>query len=505
VSVPAGATVSRYFTDKVDSPLPANTTRVANLATTTSGDCLACEPANPTVPVLDAVKSVATVNGAPATDATQVAAGDVITYQIAVTNTGGSVGATTLSDAVPASTTYTGVGEGWSCTAPAAAGTGCTQQVSVPVGGTVTRSYTVTVDKPLAANVTTIANLATTTTGTCSDCEVENPTVPVLDTIKQVLTVNGAEADEDTRVLPGDTIVYAIEVTNTGGSTGTTTLSDAVPVNTTYTGAGEGWSCAAPAEAGAECTQSVEVAAGATVTVEYTLEVIDPLPAGVTRIANMVTTTDGTCVDCTPQNPVDGADVAVTKSVDRTVLIAGQGVTYTIGLTNLGPYEGRGVVAYDPIPAFVRNPVGAPDPAVPGSTCTTRPTTQADLDRLDPAFGPYTLASHPSTVECAYAAIAVGQKLTQTVRGSLDPALVTPQSVVRNEVVATSTTYDPDLSNNRAAVSTPAVPDVQVLAEPPLVLANTGAAVRLQILLAVLLLGIGLVLMRGATGRRRRA
>ena len=54
-----------------------------------------------------------------------------------------------------------------------------------------------------------------------------------------------------------------------------------------------------------------------------------------------------------------------------------------------------------------------------------------------------------------------------------------------------------------AAVSTPAVPDVQVLAEPPLVLAHTGAAVELQILLAGLLLGLGLVLVRATTRRRR--
>ena len=198
---------------------------------TSVGTCTTCTVENPTVPVLNTVKTVVTVAGAAATTSTQVKAGDVVVYSIAVTNTGGTSGTTTLSDAVPANTTYTGaVGEGWSCANPTAAGGACTQAVTVAAGATVAKSYTLTVNAPIPAGVEKIANVVTTSTGSCTSCTVENPTVPALSTVKQIVSVNGAAATTATQVAAGDTIVYSIAVTNTGGSTGSTTLGDVVPL-----------------------------------------------------------------------------------------------------------------------------------------------------------------------------------------------------------------------------------------------------------------------------------
>ena len=92
-----------------------------------------------------------------------------------------------------------------------------------------------------------------------------------------------------TAVKAGDVIVYAISVTNVGGTQGTTTLSDTVPANTTYTGSGQGWSCATGSPANSACTQPVTVAPGATVTKNYTITVVTPLPAGTQTVSNLVT------------------------------------------------------------------------------------------------------------------------------------------------------------------------------------------------------------------------
>ena len=147
----------------------------------------------------------------------------------------------------------------------------------------MTKHYTVTVVKPLPKSTKTVANLATSSEGTCSDCHPVNPVAGNLSVSKVIGTVNGKPASATTAVTGGDKITYNIVLINTGGSSVTTALSDPVPANSTYTGTGEGWSCAVGAKAGTKCGQEVTVAAGATVTEHYTMTVVDPLPDGSPR------------------------------------------------------------------------------------------------------------------------------------------------------------------------------------------------------------------------------
>ncbi len=107
-----------------------------------------------------------------------------------------------------------------------------------------------------------------------------------LDATKVLATANGQAGTSTTAVYGGETLVYRITVTNSGGTSGTTTLADAVPANTRYAGTGEGWSCFAGAVAGTACTQSVMVAAGASVSVNYTVMLVSPRPTGTTTVAN---------------------------------------------------------------------------------------------------------------------------------------------------------------------------------------------------------------------------
>src|SRR5438477_217702 len=108
----------------------------------------------------------------------------------------------------------------------------------------------VTVVKTLPAGTTQVANQVTSSVGTCSSCNPTNPTVAVLNTVKTIATVNGVAATSSTQVKAGDVIVYNGLNTNTAWSSGTTVLSDPVPSNTTYTGTGQGWSCATGSVAG---------------------------------------------------------------------------------------------------------------------------------------------------------------------------------------------------------------------------------------------------------------
>src|SRR5262249_31747986 len=152
-------------------------TAITNFVTTNQGNCQSAEEActatnpTPTPAELTTTKTLASVNGNPETPGQTVLPGDVLTYDITVTNHGGTQAAPTLTDRVPAGTTYTGPGaEGWgpSCsdTPPSPAGTPCTQQVTVPAAtatgpSSVIVHFTVTVDNPLPSGTTEISNVVT--------------------------------------------------------------------------------------------------------------------------------------------------------------------------------------------------------------------------------------------------------------------------------------------------------------------------------------------------------
>ena len=106
-------------------------------------------------------------------------------------------------------------------------------------------------------------------------------------------------------------IVYSIVTKNTGGWPGNAVLTDKVPLNTNYTGTGQGWSCAHGAPGGTTCTQSIAVAAGATSTLLFTATVVSPLNNGVVSIRNTVTSSGGTCSACFVSNLKSAPIIAI--------------------------------------------------------------------------------------------------------------------------------------------------------------------------------------------------
>jgi uncharacterized repeat protein (TIGR01451 family) len=335
---PGKATI--HFTVKVDNPLPSDTIEITNTVSSSEGSChLApstepgCTAINPTPPNPTTTKTLADVDGHPATPGQTVLPGDKLTYLITVTNHGGTPATPTLTDRVPTNTTYAGVGEGWTpCVAapgtPSAAGTECTQKVPVPAATateptSVTVHFTVKVNDPLPSSATEIRNVVTSDEGTCQvtepACTASNPTPAELSTTKTLSLVNGDPATPGQTILPGDKLTYDITVNNHGGSPATPTLTDHVPANTTYTGpVTEGWgpSCSdtPPSPAGTACTQRVTVPAATaeggpgSVTAHFTVTVDNPLPSGTTEITNVVLSSEGTCVapspECTVTDPI---------------------------------------------------------------------------------------------------------------------------------------------------------------------------------------------------------
>jgi len=123
-------------------------------------------------------KVLSAINGTAPAAGQQVNAGDLLTYTITSTNAGQTAGATTLTETVPASTTYTGPdGAAWTGCAPGvASSTQCTTIQNVPANGSTSTTFTVSANRPLANGVQAITNVVTSSADpACSACTVTAP------------------------------------------------------------------------------------------------------------------------------------------------------------------------------------------------------------------------------------------------------------------------------------------------------------------------------------------
>ena len=135
-----------------------------------------CPPASPAS--ITTMKALTAINGAQPAAGQLVNAGDVLTYTITSTNAGQTAGATTLTETMPASTTYKGPdGGAWTGCAPGAANpTQCIAVQNVPANSSTSNTFTVAASKPLASGTRSITNVVTSSADPiCAMCSVTVP------------------------------------------------------------------------------------------------------------------------------------------------------------------------------------------------------------------------------------------------------------------------------------------------------------------------------------------
>jgi uncharacterized repeat protein (TIGR01451 family) len=241
-------------------------------------------------------------------------------------------------------------------------------------------------------------------------------------------------------VNAGAPLSYNVTVTNLGTdpTAGTVTVVDTLPAGVTAaSGSGSGWTCGAPASGTITCSTTATALANNTLPV-LTFAMTAPVnAANVTNSATVSSSIDTNSTNNTASvNTAVGAqaDLSISKT-GPTGVTAGQNITYTVAVTNLGPSVATGVTVNDPVPAnltFVSNAGG----------CTT----------------PY---------PCNVGTLNGNASVTITSTYSTSPAF---SGNVTNNAQVTATTPDPNPNNNSVSATT------NVGAQADLGITKTGPA-----------------------------
>lgn len=443
-SIPAGAVA--VFSLTVD--VPANAADGSMLSSTSTASSATADPngANNSTMTSTTVNAQAdlsiTVVGTP----DPVVAGTALTYAIDVVNNGPSdAQSLSVSQSTPAGTTFASViaPGGWNCTSPPIGGSGPVTCTAPTLASSASASFSlsVTVD-PAAPDgsmipATAIVSSATMDPNGANDSAADNTAVAVSADVSI-----GVIATPDP-VIAGTQLTYSVNIINGGPSDAlAVAVSEATPANTTFAtlGAPPGWSCTTPTPGTAgmiTCTNPA-LAAGGTASFSLVVNVLPSVPEGSTIAASA--TVGSASPDATPSNNTAAASTAVGASANMSVsstaepetVNAGETVTYTLTATNLGPSDAVNVAITTAIP----------DGMAFESVTADGGTTSA------PAIGATTgdvICTWPGVTPAGGSRTAM---LTLRALTSLpDGALVATGST------ATSSTVDPDTTNNLASGS----------------------------------------------------
>ncbi|MCW2758750.1 MAG: hypothetical protein JWO46_2496 [Nocardioidaceae bacterium] len=338
-------------------------------------------------------------------------AGSVATYTLDVTNLGPSVhsGTLTVTDPVPAGTTYVGAtGTGWTC-GQATGTVTCTRSDAQPVGALDQITVQVKVD---SARTTVVTNKATVDgrTGGTPDSVSGNDSDTVTTTPDALadLSIDKQARGTLTAGRPG---TYRLTVHNDGPSDSAGVfVTDPLPTDLLYTGSTSvtgSWTCAATGQA-VRCDLAGTLPVGQDAVVDIAVAV-DPAHTGTLSNTATVHATTPEPIGTLGNDSDTDTNAAAVESDLRTVkthpagnVVAGQDVTYTITVTNGGPSNNAG-----PIVVTDTLPVGMTCASVAGAACSGRSITytrpgglvnNASFDvvvvaHVDPAAGPATLTN----------------------------------------------------------------------------------------------------------------
>lgn len=365
LTIPASGFTTVSVTVQINNPLPAGSV-IANVAYETGNSVPPCPGPSTSCVVTQTAPNVSltkTLTGNTSATPGEASPNASLTYTVTATNTG-STAATGygISDAVPANTSFVSATSGGTLSGNIVNWTNLT----VPANGSVSVSVTDKVAAVIPAGVTSISNVAYQTGNSVPPCPGTSPscvTTPTVSDLVLTKTLTGNSGTMPGFATGGAQLTYTITVQNIGGSSATGVVVDEkVPANTTYDSTGSSpWSCANGSGAGTLClSPSQTLAAGATLTLTFVIDVVDPIPAGVTSIGNSAAlgTPPPPCVANSPACVVipTPSDLIVTKKLTHEsgtqpgIAEPGETLTYTITVQNAGGSAATNVSVNEMVP-----------------------------------------------------------------------------------------------------------------------------------------------------------
>jgi len=262
--------------------------------------------------------------------------GQVITYTLYYTNTGGSTATNTwITETLPAHTTPYGTNPGWQ---PVGDGHYRYLVGDVASGASGQARFVVQVNAQVPEGTASIYNQALIMGQPSDDNPADNQTQ--LTTPLEWVDLRLALANGVTSAQPGDLLTYTVTITNAGSvpaTGGVVTLT--IPAHTASTGNPD-WTPAG----GRSYTRALDWAPGVTM-LSFAVRVDDPVNPGVAELeATAAVSDDGTHgPDPTPANntatdidTLAWVDLIAHKTDGREVVFRKQTLVYTITITNAG-------------------------------------------------------------------------------------------------------------------------------------------------------------------------
>ncbi len=344
-----------------------------------------------------------------------VAAGDLITYSVLISNTGcWPVHNIMVTDAIPLPTelvTYA-VSQG-SITAG-------DRLVTATIGSLDPQSGTVTLALVVRPSITlTHGTVISNQAHVRGNCVITNTNVVTHQIVNAPVLTITKHSEPAVSVGAGERLTYTIVVSADGqGYANGVVVSDTLPANTQFVPDSISLT---PPDAGVVGTAPPTLAtgliiqAGRSVTVTFAVTVSAPLTAGtvITNVAAVTSTAELIPKTAIVTNTVLKADLAIAKYSTPKPATFGEAITYTIIVSNPGQSHVVGAVVSDVIPSDI-GAVSWTCSASSGSACTTS------------GFGDIA-----DTVT-----LLAGGRLTYTVTGTLSPGA--PATLVNTATVTVS-------------------------------------------------------------------
>ncbi|MCB0122476.1 MAG: DUF11 domain-containing protein, partial [Caldilineaceae bacterium] len=294
-----------------------------------------------------------------------VSATDYVTYTLTYGNSGTQAAANvTISETVPANTSFTGPTGLWSCASGSPAGTHCFHNVgTVNAGNGGTVPFVVQVNESLPTAVEAIDNSATIGSSTQPNSDFGTERTELLATPDLVLRLVAI----DVAVSPGELLHYRISYLNQGSQDASgVALTALLPEHVQFSAANssDGWQCI-----NTTCQLAIgTLASGSSGVVDFVLLLDRPIPAGLTAITltaqvgddglngpESATENNHASVETAVIAPTDffatKQDSLVVDADGDGVVSPGDTIEYTIVLRNNSGVGLRQIAVTDPLDA----------------------------------------------------------------------------------------------------------------------------------------------------------